>query len=217
MATSLNTGLQAVAKSAQASMPKTAKKIIADARASVGKQFDAKATIQPGQKMPEFALSDARGVSVSSVDLLAKGPLLIVFYRGGWCPFCNLTLRAYQQRLEDFKARGVTLVAITPEQPDSSLSTAEKNELQFPVLTDDGLELARKLNITWEQPKELVELMKDGMGNDLKKRHGNDSHDQVVPTTLLVDQEGVVRNIFAEADWATRLEPQEAVNWVNAL
>ncbi|KAL7896348.1 thioredoxin-like protein [Trichoderma sp. TUCIM 5745] len=197
-------------------MPEPAAKIISDAKASAEKQFDVKSTIQPGQKLPEFTLQNASGVSVSSVDLLAKGPLLIVFYRGGWCPYCNLTLRAYQQRLEDFKARGVTLVAITPEQPDSSLSTSEKNELQFPVLTDNGLQLARKLNITWEQPEDLVHLS-TGMGADLHKINGNDSNALVVPTTLLVDQKGTVKNIFAEADWTKRLEPQEAVNWVNAL
>lgn len=216
MATSLNASLQATVISLKENLPEPAFKIISEAKAKVEKEFDVKSTIQPGQKLPEFTLSNASGVSVSSVDLLAKGPLLIVFYRGGWCPYCNLTLRAYQQRLENFKARGVTLVAITPEQPDSSLSSVEKNELQFPVLTDDGLQLARKLNITWEQPKDLVDLS-TGMGADLHKRHGNDSNDMVIPTTLLVDQQGVVKNIYAEADWTKRLEPQEAVNWVNAL
>lgn len=216
MATPLVADLQAVASSVKANLPETSTNILWEARGSVQQQFDVKSTIQPGQELPEFILSDARGVPVSSVNLLAKGPLLITFYRGGWCPFCNLTLSAYQQRLEDFKARGVTLVAITPEQPDASLSTAEKNELKFPVLTDDGLQLARKLNITWKQSKELVDLVND-MGADLEKRHGNDSNEMVIPTTLLVDQKGVVRNIYAEADWMTRLEPQEAMNWVNAL
>ncbi|KAL6907232.1 thioredoxin-like protein [Trichoderma evansii] len=216
MATPLVAGLQAAASSAKANLPETSMNIIWKAKDNVQKQFDVKSTIQPGEKLPEFVLSDARGVLVSSVDLLAKGPLLITFYRGGWCPFCNLALRAIQQRLEDFQARGVTLVAITPEQPDASLSTTEKNELKFPVLTDDGLQLARKLNITWEQPKELVDLV-NSSGADLEKRHGNDSAEMVIPTTLLVDQKGVVRNIYAEADWMKRLEPQEAMNWVDAL
>ncbi|KAH8127042.1 hypothetical protein FP744_10007766 [Trichoderma asperellum] len=215
MATSLAAGLQAVSSS-MTNMPEATVNIISEARENVQKQFDVKSTIQPGQIFPEFVLPDARGVSVSSIDLLAKGPVLITFYRGGWCPFCSLTLRAYQQRLEDFQARGVTLVAITPEQPDASLSTTEKNELKFPVLTDNGLQLARKLNITWEQPKDLVGVL-NGFGADLEKRHGNDSSEMVIPTTLLVDQKGVVRNVFAEADWTQRLEPQEAVNWVNAL
>ncbi|PTB38723.1 hypothetical protein M441DRAFT_59960 [Trichoderma asperellum CBS 433.97] len=215
MATSLAAGLQAISSS-MTNMPEATANIISEARENVQKQFDVKSTIQPGQVLPEFVLPDARGVPVSSIDLLAKGPVLITFYRGGWCPFCNLALRAYQQRLDDFKARGVTLVAITPEQPDASLSTTEKNELKFPVLTDNGLQLARKLNITWEQPKDLVGVL-NGFGADLEKRHGNDSNEMVIPTTLLVDQKGVVRNVYAEADWTQRLEPQEAVNWVNAL
>lgn len=216
MATPLVASLEAVASSVKANLPEASTNIIWEAKNNVQKQFDVKSTIQPGEKLPEFVLSDAHGAQVSSVDLLAKGPLLITFYRGGWCPFCNLALRAIQQRLEDFQARGVTLVAITPEQPDASFSTAEKNELKFPVLTDDGFQLARKLNITWEQPKELVELV-NGIGADLEKRHGNDSAEMVIPTTMLVDQKGVVRNIYAEADWMKRLEPQEALNWVDAL
>ncbi|KAL7936498.1 thioredoxin-like protein [Trichoderma chlorosporum] len=216
MATSLNAELQSAAQAMAAQMPDAVKTTISNAKTSVEKQFDPKATIQPGEKLPDFILSDARGKPVSSVDLLAKGPLLVMFYRGGWCPFCNLTLRTFQQRLPDFQARGVTMVAITPERPDASLTTAEKNELAFPVLTDDGLEYARKLNIVWKQPEDLMSTLK-GFGADLEKRHGNDSHDMVVPTVLLVDGKGVVRNVFAEADWMKRLEPQEAVNWMDAL
>lgn len=216
MATTLAAGLQETAQAVGGQMPEAVKAVIFEAKTNVEKTFDVKSTIQPGEKLPDFILSDARGVPVSSIDLLAKGPLLIMFYRGGWCPFCNLTLRAYQQRLKDFEARGVTFVAITPEQPDASLTTAEKNELAFPVLTDDGLELARKLHIVWKQSDDLVETL-NKVGADLEKRHGNDSHDMVIPTTILVDEKGVVRNIFAEADWMQRLEPQEAVNWVNAL
>lgn len=216
MAATLNAGLQQVAESVSARLPEPAKKIIFGAREGVMQQFDVKSTIQPGDKLPDFVLSDARGTPVSSVDLLAKGPLLITFYRGGWCPFCNLTLRSYQQRLADFQAKGVTFVAITPEQPDASLSTAEKNELQFPVLTDDGLKLAHKLRIVWKQPEDLVAALNGG-GANLEQRHGNDSDEMVIPTTLLVDKDGVVRNVFAEADWMKRLEPQEAVNWIDAL
>ncbi|KAM0247583.1 hypothetical protein ACHAQJ_009802 [Trichoderma viride] len=215
MAATLAADLQETADSL-ANLPEAVKNVIFGAKDNIQQGFDVKSTIQPGEKLPEFILSDARGKPVSSVDLLAKGPLLIMFYRGGWCPFCNLTLRAFQQRLEDFQARGVTLVAITPEQPDASLTTAEKNELKFPVLTDDQLIFAHKLHIVWKQPKELVDLVNGG-GAELEKRHGNDSSEMVVPTTLLVDQKGVVRNLFAEADWMKRLEPQEAVNWVNAL
>ncbi|RFU72925.1 thioredoxin-like fold [Trichoderma arundinaceum] len=216
MAATLASELQKAAEGVAAHLPEAAKNVIFGAREGIQQKFDIKSTIQPGEKLPDFILSDARGEPVSSVDLLAKGPVLITFYRGGWCPFCNLALRAFQQRLEEFQARGVTLVAITPEQPDSSLTTAEKNELKFPVLTDDGLKLANKLGIVWTQPEDLVATL-NGVGIDLEKRNGNGSAEMVIPTTLLVDQKGVVRNIFAEADWMKRLEPQEAVNWVNAL
>ncbi|KAL7794408.1 thioredoxin-like protein [Trichoderma ceciliae] len=216
MTATLTAQLQEVADAVAVNLPEAAKDVVFGAKVSIKQEFDVASTVQPGERLPEFILSDARGTPVSSVHLLAKGPLLVTFYRGGWCPFCNLALRAFQQRLEDFEARGVTLVAISPELPDSSLTTAQKNELKFPVLTDDGLKLARKLRIVWKQPQELVNTL-NKVGADLEKRHGNDSAEMVIPTTLLIDEKGVVRKVFAEADWMKRLEPQEAIDWVDAL
>ncbi len=92
-------------------------------------------------------------------ELLAKGPLLISFYRGGWCPYCNLALKALQDSLSAIKARGVTLVAISPELPNQSLTMQEKNELQFPVLSDVGNNLARKLGIVFQQPDTLRPIL----------------------------------------------------------
>ena len=105
------------------------------------------ASFQPGIKvgdiLPEFHLKDALGIVVNSADLLVKGPLLLTFYRGEWCPYCNLALAAMQKHNDQFKAKGVTLVAITPELPNQSLTTTEKHDLKFPVLSDVGNRFAR--------------------------------------------------------------------------
>ncbi|KAJ9646023.1 hypothetical protein H2204_000685 [Knufia peltigerae] len=178
--------------------------------------FDPKATIQVGDTLPSFTLTDAVGKQVSSADLLAKGPIVVTFYRGEWCPFCNLALGALQKRLPEFEAKGVTLVAITPELPNSSLSTVEKNALKFQVLSDVGNKYAAKLGIVWQQPDSLREPFAK-FGNDLKARNGDDSFALPVPATLLVDATGKVRNTFIDPDYKKRVEPSQVLEWIDAL
>lgn len=153
---------------------------------------------------------------MTSKELLERGPLLITFYRGDWCPFCNLALRSLQSHLAQFNAKGVTLVAITPELPNTSISTKEKNELQFEVLSDVGNAYATKLGLLFQQPDELRPIF-DNFGHDLKKWNGDDNFALPVPATLLVDKEGQVRNTFVEPDWTKRLETSEALEWVDKL
>lgn len=177
--------------------------------------FKPQNAVQVGDKFPSFRLSDATGKEVSSDDLLAKGPLLITFYRGEWCPYCNIALQHLQRRLDEYKARGVTLVALTPELPDYSLTTAEKNEIEFPVLTDRNNEVAKKLGIVFDQvsAKDLFQQI----GVDLCKRNGLDNFEVPIPATLLVDGSGVVRNVFIDPDYRNRMEPKVALEWIDAL
>lgn len=95
-----------------------------------------KSALAEGAKAPAFTLPDAHGKPISSADLLAKGPIVLTFYRGGWCPFCNIQLAEYQERQSDFASRGAQLVAVSPQTPDNSLSTAEKGALSFVVLSE---------------------------------------------------------------------------------
>ncbi|KAI0836888.1 AhpC-TSA-domain-containing protein [Hypoxylon sp. FL0890] len=186
------------------------------ARTDFAKTFDVSGAIQPGQKLPEFQLPDSLNKTVSSSDLLSKGPLLITFYRGGWCPFCNLALHALQTKLPEIKAKGVTLVAITPELPDTSLTTAEKQGLEYPVLSDVGNKYARQLGIIFKQPDTLRPIF-EKIGNDLAKFNGDDSFEVPVPATLLVDRDGIVRRTFVEPDYSKRLEPSVALEWIDSL
>jgi len=104
--------------------------------------------VRVGQRLPTFSLPDQTGHMVRPDDLLASGPLVVTFFRDGWCPYCNLALRGMQRVLPELEQHGGKLVAITPEQPDDSLSTAEKGGLTFNVLTDDGLSYAKQLEIS---------------------------------------------------------------------
>lgn len=213
---SLEAQLTALSTKFQETAPEPIKNTVLNARTEHAKVFDYSKTIQPGQNLPPFTLTDAQNKSVSSSDLLASGPLLIVFYRGSWCPFCNLTLHSLQQHFAAFEAKNVTLVAISPELPDTSLTAVEKHELQFPVLTDLHNEYAEKLGIVYHQPESMRAVF-DAFGNDLKVRNGSDTLDVPVPTTLLVDQAGVVRNAFVETDYTKRLETKVALEWIEKL
>jgi peroxiredoxin len=176
--------------------------------------FDTNQVIKPGNLLPPFTLPDAMGNQVSSTSLLSNGPLLISFYRGSWCPFCNIELRALQKYLPEFKKRNVTLVAISPELPDSSLDTKQRLDLEFTVLSDVRNKFARQLGLAWTQPEEMRGILK---GAGWKRRYGTEELEIPVAGTFLVDREGVVRNVFVEPNWHERLEPEVALEWIDAL
>ncbi|KAK0945777.1 hypothetical protein LTR29_002632 [Friedmanniomyces endolithicus] len=212
----LATQLAAVLDGFSRDVPTPIKDPINAARSEVITTFPRSAAIQPGATLPPFSLANASGGQTTSAALLAQSPILITFYRGGWCPFCNLALHDLQVNLEAFKAKGVTLVAISPELPDESLSTAEKNELKFIVLSDVGNQFARQLGIVWKQPGSMDGALK-AIGTDLKQRNGDGSLEVPVPCTLLVDQKGVVRNAHVEPDYTKRLDSKVALGWADAL
>ncbi|KAK1243255.1 hypothetical protein MKX07_003883 [Trichoderma sp. CBMAI-0711] len=213
LAAQLSTLAEGVKQNAPAPIANT----ITESIANLKKTFDRSAVIKPGTPLPSFKLPNALGKDVTSEDLLAKGgPILITFYRGDWCPFCNLALRSLQQHLDQFHAKNVTVVAISPELPNTSLTTTEKNELKFEVLSDVGNKFARQLGICWEQP-ESVKPVFDAFSIDLKARNGDESYALPVPTTLLVDSKGIVRNVHTDPDYMQRLEPSTALEWVDAL
>jgi len=207
----------------QANAPPEILSVINSASAEFAATFDASKVIQPGEVLPSFELPDALGKTVSLKDLL-EGPgvkgVLVTFYRGGWCPFCNIALHYLQKSLGEFEKRGVKVVAISPELPDTSLSTVEKSQLEFTVLSDVGNVFAGQLNILFHQPPSMKTLFaKLGESHDLQKRNGDDSYVVPVPVTLLVDAKGVVRNIWVEekADYTKRLEPATALEWIDEM
>ncbi|KAI0203301.1 AhpC-TSA-domain-containing protein [Astrocystis sublimbata] len=188
---------------------------LSDGHAKFLSTWDPSKTIQPGAKLPSFTMTDATGHEVTSASLLSKGPLLLTFYRGEWCPFCNIAIRHLQQHLSEFSARGVTLVAVSPELPNQNLSTAEKHALQFPVLTDLHNALARKLGIVYDQSG--AKDLHASFGIDLSERNGDGSWEVPIPASLLVDRDGVVRNTAIDPDYKVRLDPKTALEWIDAM
>lgn len=171
--------------------------------------------IQKGQKAPLFALANANGDTVKLEELLQKGPVILTWYRGGWCPYCNLTLRSLQEHLPDFTGREATLVALTPELPDNSLNTVEKNELEFEVLSDINSVVGKRYGVIYKLASDVAEFYKKGF--DLTKYNGEDSYTLPLAATYVIDTNGMVTYAFLDADYRKRAEPQEIIKALDAL
>lgn len=166
--------------------------------------------LRVGDHAPELVLPDATGRSVHLSGLWAAGPLVVIFYRGGWCPYCNLELRAWQQHLDRLGSLGGSLVAVSPQTPDNSLSTAEKNELAYPVLSDSALSAAQSFGIAFELPKSLIDLYAS-VGNDLPVLNGNGLWMLPIPATYVIGRDGRVLYAHVEADYRMRAEPEHVL------
>jgi peroxiredoxin len=165
-----------------------------------------------GAVLPDFKLTDAAGEPISLGEIVADGPAVLVFYRGGWCPYCSLTLRTYQQELlPQLENLGVPLVAISPQLPDGSLSTKEKNELEFTVLSDVGNDVARSLGITYRQEQDVRNGAK-ALGVDVAEVNGAEDVELPHPAVLIVDSDKVVRFIDVHPDYTTRTEASDIVS-----
>ena len=163
-----------------------------------------------GSAAPDFSLPNAHGEPVASEALWGDGPVVVSFYRGGWCPYCNIELKALQDRLPEIEALGARLVAITPETPDNALSTQEKNEIGFDVLSDDGNRVASAFGLTFRLPDAVNDIYK-GFGIDLEASNGEGSQTLPVPATFVIGKGGTVLKAFVDADYTTRLEPEEII------
>jgi peroxiredoxin len=174
--------------------------------------------LKVGQPAPEFTLPDAFGQEVSLKALLAKGPVVISFYRGEWCPFCNIEFRALQEALPQMEAFDATLVAISPEKPDHGIVVAEKNKLTFPVLSDFGNKVARQFGVVFQIGEDVKTLSKNTFKNDIALRNGENSYELPVPATYVVDKAGAIRFVHVDVDYMTgRAEPEAIVTALKAL
>ena len=169
-----------------------------------------------GDGAPSVSLPNAKGDMVSLESLWKNGPVVAIFYRGGWCPYCKLELRAWQKHLAELTNLGATLVAISPQTPDNSLSMAEKHELAFPVLSDSAMDAAGGFGIAFTLPPELVDLY-GSVGNNLPELNGNGQWVLPIPATFVIDRSGVIQFAHVEADYRNRAEPAEVMDLVRSL
>ena len=162
---------------------------------------------QTGQTAPNFELKNALGETVELSQYLEKGPVILTWYRGGWCPYCNLTLHQLQEELPNFKANGANLIALTPELPDNSMTTSEKHSLEFEVLSDVGNKVAREYGVVFELTPEVAEIYNENF--NLASYNGDTSNELPLAATYIINQEGVIIYAFLDADYRNRAEPAE--------
>lgn len=169
-----------------------------------------------GDQPINFSLPNVDGTTITLDDALKDGPVVLVFYRGGWCPYCNLALRAYQAILPEIKAKGASLITVSPETPDNSLTTAEKNDLEFAVLSDVDNVVARQYGLVFSLPADLIEVY-HGFGIDLETSNGSDRWELPVPGTFVIDTDKTIRYAFADADYTKRAEPSDILAALDAI
>ncbi len=168
-----------------------------------------------GDAAPDFTLKNALGEEVSLYAYLKQGPVVLMWYRGGWCPYCNITLHRMQQELPNFKSSGANLIALTPELPDKSLTTTEKHQLEFEVLSDVGNIVAKQYGIVFKLTDPVAESYQNGF--DLHSYNGDESNELPLAATYVIDTDGIIRYAFLDADYKNRAEPQDIIDALNSL
>jgi peroxiredoxin len=169
-----------------------------------------------GEIFPSFSLPNPGGHAVGSEELLRQGHLVVCFYRGGWCPYCNLELRAYQAVIGEIQEQGANLIAISPQLPDESLTTAAKGNLTYQVLSDLGNSLASHLGLVFELAPSVADIYRS-VGYDLERINGNSSWTLPIPATYVVRKDGIIADAFVQPDYSVRKEPSEVIEVLKQL
>lgn len=166
--------------------------------------------LKPGDRIPEFMLPSADGRLVSSSELLAHGPLVVSFFRGDWCPYCTLELKALQEALPEIEALGATLVAVTPDTGAALVSDQRRQNVSYCVLSDADNGVGMMFGVIYRVPDAIRELYL-GFGLDLGARHGNAGWFLPIPATYIVDRSGIIRHAELEIDFRRRMEPADII------
>ena len=172
--------------------------------------------LKTGERAPDFELPNHLGEKRQLQKYLDEAPVVLSFYRGGWCPYCNMELAALQKALPDIRRAGATLVAISPETPDHSLSTREKNDLAFDILFDEGNRVAERYGLVFELAPELRPIY-SRIGIDIPGHNGDDSYRIPMPATYIINQAGEILYDFVDADYTRRSEPAEIIEILRRL
>lgn len=171
--------------------------------------------LKKGDSAPNFTLKNATGEDISLYKMLEKGPVVLTWYRGGWCPYCNLTLRYLQEELPNFKKYGAQLVALSPEIPDQSLNTQEKNKLKFEVLSDIDNQVGLEYGVVYDLPAEIAKRYEVGFG--LSEYNGNNKAQLPLSATYIINTDKTITYSYLNADYRERAEPQDLIEVLKRL
>lgn len=213
---SLSTQIDALKAGMADKVPAEALQAMSKAAADLAASGIAETALKAGARAPAFELPDAEGSIVRLSELLKDGPVVLTFYRGQWCPFCNLTLAALQHALPEIREAGATLVAVSPQTPQSTAATVKASAIDFPVLSDAGNHIARSFGLVFSLATDMRPIYRD-LGVDLPAFNGDASYELPLAATYVIGQNGSVAYAFVDSDYTRRLEPAEIVRIVKAL
>jgi peroxiredoxin/uncharacterized protein YciI len=197
----------------RASVPETMNRATAELIASGA----AERVLKAGDRAPQFILKDADGQDVSSRGLLASGPLVVTFYRGFWCPYCNMDLQALQDALPAIGERGARLVAISPQTQSFSSKSQRENKLTFPILSDPGNEVAASFGLRFKLPAYLIDLYCNTFKTDLSRINGDSSWTLPMPARYVIGMDGVIAYAEVNPDYTRRPDPEELLPVLSAM
>ena len=169
-----------------------------------------------GSSAPDFELKNVHGETRRLSEMLKQGPVVLSFYRGGWCPFCNLEFKALSDILPEIQAKGANLIGISPETPDASLSTIEKHHLPFEVLCDLGNQIAERYGLIMTVYEELRPLYQQ-WGIDVPTANGDDSYQLPIPATYVIKQDGTIHACYVNKDYTSRMEPADILQALESI
>ncbi|MGW4518744.1 peroxiredoxin-like family protein [Streptomyces sp. NPDC004393] len=214
--TTLNAELRTFYEARQQQIPAEIRRIMQRAGQELADSGQADRALTVGAQAPRFSLPSATGQTLTRDDLLADGPVVLTFYRGAWCPYCNIALRSLQQHHQAITARGARLVAVSPQIADESLTLTEKHDLAFDVLSDIGSDTAKQYGLAFDLPDDLAAVY-EKLGFDLQRV--NDGHPRTLPlpATYVIDRDGEIRWAFVNTDYTTRAEPADILAALDAL
>jgi len=176
----------------------------------------AERVLKPGEQAPDFTLPNAVGLPITLGSALQTGPVVLTFYRGIWCPYCNLQLKAYQKILPEIFKLGASLMAVSPQNPDKSQATLLKNFLQYEVLSDAGNRVARQFGLVYQVP-EWVRSLYISFGTDLPAFNDDPSWELPIAGTFVIGRERRILAVYADSDSRNRMEPEAILQALRAV
>ncbi|WP_326602261.1 peroxiredoxin-like family protein [Streptomyces sp. NBC_01800] len=213
---SLNAELRTFYEARQRQIPAEVRAVMQRAGEELEASGQTGRAVTVGKQAPDFTLPSAVGETVTLKGLLAQGPVVLTFYRGAWCPYCNIALRSLQEHHAAITERGAQLIAISPQIPDESLALTEKHTLAFEVLSDIGSAVAKAYGLAFDLPDDLAAAY-DKLGLDLQHVNGGHARTLPLPATYVIGIDGTIQWAFVNSDYTTRAEPTDILAALDAL
>lgn len=199
-----------------AGLPDEAKPIVEQSFAEIMSADYGDNALNEGATATDFTLPNVKGEPTQLSSLLSQGPVVLSFYRGGWCPFCSLEFKSLHDILPQIKQHGASLIGISPELPDNSMNTVEKHNLQFEVLSDVGNKVAEQYGLVMKVP-EVVRPLYLEWGIDLPAVNGEESWELPIPATYVINTDGKIAKAYINKNYTERMEPDEIIKALEAL